>query len=306
LNRETIKTIIGFLIIGFVWGSTWLAIKIGLESFPPVFSAGVRFLIASIIIFIIIKVRQLTIQNDKASKWLYLIMGLFSFVIPFGLVYWAELFVPSGLASILFAVYPFGVTLITYFSLPSEKIGMFKIIGMIMGFAGIVIIFSQSLSLNFATVNIGMFAIVLSALMQSGIAVTIKKYGSHLNPLTMNFFPLLIAGITMIIYGLIIEDMSIIKFTVSGISSILYLAIFGTILTFTTYYWLLKRINIVLLSLNAFINPVIAVFLGWLFANEVLTFRQSIGSTVVLLGILIANYPGLNKYILSNRERNND
>lgn len=293
MNRETFKIIFTYLLLCFIWGSTWLAIRISLESFTPFLSGGLRFIIASIAIFILMRLRGITLQKDKLSVKLYLQMGFLSFVIPFGLVYWAEQFVPSGLASVLFGVYPFFVAIFSYFMIPNEKIGIGKTIGMILGFAGIVVIFSDSFSLTISDYLLGMFAVMLSGIMQAYIAVTLKKYGKHLNPLSMNFIPMLIAGIAGTLIGLLAEDMSRVSLHEAGIFAVLYLALFGSVVTFTAFYWLMKRINVVILSLIAFITPIVALILGWIFYNEVLTTQHRIGSAMVLIGLLIANLYGI-------------
>ncbi|GIV46184.1 MAG: hypothetical protein KatS3mg036_1002 [Ignavibacterium sp.] len=293
MNRETFKIIFTYLLLCFIWGSTWLAIRISLESFTPFLSGGLRFIIASIAIFVVMRLRGITLQKDKLSVKLYLQMGFLSFVIPFGLVYWAEQFVPSGLASVLFGVYPFFVAIFSYFMIPNEKIGIGKTIGMILGFAGIVVIFSDSFSFTISDYLLGMFAVMLSGIMQAYIAVTLKKYGKHLNPLSMNFIPMLIAGIAGTLIGLLAEDMSRVSLHEAGIFAVLYLALFGSVVTFTAFYWLMKRINVVILSLIAFITPIVALILGWIFYNEVLTTQHLIGSSMVLIGLLIANLYGI-------------
>ena len=111
MSKLAIKIALAYAAISFIWGSTWIAIRYGLESLTPMFSAGARFSLASIFIFILMKIKSITLQTDKDSIRLYLLMGFFSFVIPFGLVYWAEQFVPSGMAAVLFEVYPFGVVI---------------------------------------------------------------------------------------------------------------------------------------------------------------------------------------------------
>jgi len=289
MKTTGLKVILVYAMLCFIWGSTWLAIRFGLESLTPVFSAGLRFALASVFIIVLMRIRGVSLQWDRISIKLYLIMGFFSFVIPFGLVYWAEQFVPSGMASVLFAVFPFFVAIFSFIAIPSEKIDVFKIIGIIVGFTGIVIIFSDSFSGNITSYLLGMIAIVLSATMQAGIAVTIKKQGKHLNPLSMNLIPMFIAGVSMIIIGLLIEDHSKIKFDMNAVLSITYLAFFGSVITFTSYYWLLKKINIVILSFIAFITPIIALFLGYLVYDEELSTHHFIGSSFVLLGILFAN-----------------
>jgi drug/metabolite transporter (DMT)-like permease len=155
-----------------------------------------------------------------------------------------------------------------------------------------------------------MIVIILSALMQSAIAVSIKKYGNHLHSLAMNFYPMIIAGIILTIYGIISGLMSFHNsaslptdwsskvfgaFNFKALFSIFYLALFGSLITFTCYYWLLKRVNIIIVSLITFITPVIALFLGWLFYREALSVHQSVGCVFVLTGLLIAIFGNIGK-----------
>jgi len=123
-----------------------------------------------------------------------------------------------------------------------------------------------------------------------------KKYGKHLQPLSMNFVPVLIAGAILILIGFTIEDSSSWRFDLTALFSIFYLAMFGTLFTFTTYYWLLKRMNVVILSLSAFITPIVALLLGWFILGEKLSFQVLVGSSLVLIGILFANFRGLLNY----------
>lgn len=286
---ENYKIYSGYVALAIIWGSTWLFIKIGLESFTPLFSAGVRFLIAALTIFIVLRIRSIKLQRDPIAIRLYLFMGLFSFYIPFGLVYWGEQFVNSGLASVLFAVYPFAVAGVSSFLIPEEKVSREKIAGMVFGFSGIILIFRDDFNFNFSNQMLGMLAIVTSALMQSTVVVAVKKWGNHLNSFSMNFVPMAIAGILFTLSGVLFEDYTYNKWDLKGLASIAYLGIFGSVVTFTTYYWILKRINVVLLSLLTFITPVVALLLGWIFYGEQLKPNQYAGSALVFAGILIAN-----------------
>jgi drug/metabolite transporter (DMT)-like permease len=285
-----IKIILIYALACLIWGSTWLAIKASLESLTPFLSAGLRFVTASTFILLILQITKIKIQKDRLSIRLYILMTFFSFVLPFGLVYWAEQFVPSGLSSVLFAVNPFFVVLFSYFLISSEKIGFFKLTGIILGFSGILIIFSDTFNLDFSSYTLGMSAIILSAGLQALNSVFIKKYGGHLHPVSMNFIPMLFGGIILSFLGYLSEDMSRIKFDSTAVLSVSYLAVFGSIVTFTSFYWLLKRISVVILSLIAFITPVIALFLGWIFFSEQLSINQLMGSLLVLCGLLWANF----------------
>lgn len=299
MKTSPVKIILGYVLICLIWGSTWLAIRASLESLTPFISGGSRFLLASSLIMILMKVRGVSLQKDKESIRLYLLMGFLSFVIPFGLVYWAEQFVPSGLASVLFGVYPFFVAIFSYFRMPDEAIGKLKIIGMTLGFTGIVAIFSDSFSADLSNLFLGMVAVALSGAMQAWIAVTLKKSGKHLNPLSMNFIPMLIAGVVGLVFGFLTEDLSYIKINQTAIISVLYLAFFGSLITFTVFYWLMKKINVIMLSFTAFITPIIALILGWIFYHEVLTTQHLIGSLLVLIGLLTANFDS----IISNKSK---
>jgi drug/metabolite transporter (DMT)-like permease len=289
MKSTPLRIFLVYLLLCLIWGSTWLAIRASLESLTPFISLGSRFLLASIFILVLMKIRGVALQKDKESVRLYFLMGFLSFVIPFGLVYWAEQFVPSGLASVLFGVYPFFVALFSFFRLPDESIGKLKIIGMSLGFLGIVVIFSDSFSADFSNLLLGMLAVALSGIIQAWIAVTLKKSGNHLNPLSMNFIPMLIAGFSGLAVGLLFEDISKVRIDDTAIISVLYLAFFGSVVTFTSFYWLMKKINVVLLSLIAFITPIVALILGWIIYKETLTTQHIVGSLLVLVGLLFAN-----------------
>jgi drug/metabolite transporter (DMT)-like permease len=289
MKSTAFKIFFTYILLCLLWGSTWMVIRASLESLTPFISIGARFITASFFILILMKLRGVPLQRDKESIRIYVLMGILSFVIPFGLVYWAEQFVPSGLASVLFGVYPFFVALFSFFRIPSELIGKLKIIGMSLGFIGIVVIFSDSFTTDLSNLFIGMVAVALSGVIQAWMAVTIKKSGKHLNPLSMNLIPMFIAGIAGIIIGLMLEDLSKIQIDNTAVLSVLYLAFFGSVVTFTSFYWLMKKINVVLLSLIAFITPIVALFLGWIFYKETLTTQHLIGSSLVLVGLLFAN-----------------
>ena len=295
MNKMTIKIVIAYTVLCFIWGSTWLAIRIGLESLTPIFSAAVRFILASVLVFALMKIKKIILQTDKVAIRLYIMMGFFSFVIPFGLVYWAEQFVPSGMAAVLFGVYPFWVVIFSYLRMKDEHIGFYKIFGTILGFIGIVVIFSDSFSGDISDYLIGMFAVVVSGTMQAWIAISIKKFGHHLHPLSMNFIPMVIAGFAMIIISFFSEDLSTLKFNENAVLSILYLAAFGSVVTFTSLYWLIKHINVVILSLIAFITPVVALVLGYFLYDEVLSTRHFTGTALVLTGVIWANLDSIFK-----------
>jgi drug/metabolite transporter (DMT)-like permease len=272
-----------------------MAIKASLYSLTPLISAGYRFSLAALLIYIFVRIKNVPIVKDRIAIRIYVALGFFSFVIPFGLVYWGEQFVPSGLAAVLFAVYPFFVALFSHFSMPEDKIGSWRIAGMVVAFTGIIVIFSDTFTGSITAYTYGMGGIFISAVMQAGMAVTVKKHGGNLNPLSLNLFPMLIAGISFLLLGYLFEDSSKLVFDTNAFVSVGYLAFFGSLITFTAWYWLMKRINIVMLSLMTFITPIIALLLGYIIFNEILTSRHYAGCFLVLFGIILTNFRNLKK-----------
>ncbi len=303
LNSESIKIAGAYVLICLLWGSTWLFIRLGLDSLNPIFSAGFRFSVAAILFFTIIKVRSTKLPLDRQAVMLYIAMGFFMFVFPFGFVYWAEQHISSGLTSVLFTIFPLAVVVFSRIFRVTKKINFYQVVGVFLGIAGIVVIFIEDISFKGENVILAMSLVLLSAVIQGLMQVFIKKYGDHLNPISMNFVPLVVAGISMITVSLFFEDFSHNTFNANAFISVGYLAVFGTIFTFTTYFWLLQRINIVILSLSSFITPIIALALGWLVINENLTFQAFIGSSLVLIGIIFANFKSLKKYLSSVRKK---
>jgi drug/metabolite transporter (DMT)-like permease len=291
----------GFALISLIWGSTWLAIKIGLESTPPIYGVAIRFTLAALIIFGIMQARGERIPFDRSSVSLYLTVGTISFSIPFALVYWGEQYISSGLASVLFAINPFVVAIGSRLLLPGERMSFYKLAGVCLGFLGILIIFWADVQIDNAGLW-AMVAVLVSTLLQGISLVIVKRQQSRVKPMALTLGGMLF-GICILYAGaLIFEDASRIRFDGKGVGSILYLGTFGSVLTFVTYYWLLKRVEAVYLSLVAFVTPVLAVILGAIWLHEQLSPRMFSGTALVLLGILVTNGKDL-AAVLQGRNR---
>ncbi|MFN0156737.1 MAG: DMT family transporter [Bacteroidota bacterium] len=289
MNSPRIGVWSGFIAISLIWGSTWLAIKIGLGSVPPFLGVGIRFLVGAAILFIIVRWRKVQIPWTHDTRILYVSLIILSYSIPFGLVYWAELFIPSGLGSILFASYPFWVAIFSQIFLPGERGTMFKAAGIVLGFSGLLIIFSNDIHWTDAQGLLGMSAVLLSTVMQAASTIVAKKYGQPVNPFAMNLVGMSFGGALLFLFGLMTESWSDIHWDAAAIGSIAYLAVFGSVIAFVTYHWLLKRVDTVYLSLTTFINPIVAVILGALILDEELAASVYLGAGMVLSGILVAN-----------------
>lgn len=302
---ERARIVSGFAAISLIWGSTWLAIKIGLDSLPPLYAVSIRFTVAAAILLVILRVRRIPVPVDRRSVLLYLNLAVLSFSFPYALVYWSEQYIPSALASILFAAYPFVVAVGSHLFLPAERLNRYKIAGIASGFLGVILIFWTDLQLEGANTP-GMVAILVSTLLQGSSLVLVKRAHPDINPNALTFGGM-VAGL-LILYplALIFESPGQVHLDAKGAGTIVYLGSFGTVVTFVIYYWLLKRVQAVYLSLVSLVTPVIAVILGALWLNEALSPRVFFGAALVLCGIALANggeigvlVGGMKKKILS-------
>jgi len=300
MNSERLLKWLGFVLLCVIWGSTWFAIKIGLESLPPFSAVALRFTLATLILFVVMRVRGERIPFDRSSVSLYITLAILSFSIPFALVYWGEVYIGSGLAAILFAAHPFIVAAESHLFLPNERLNPFKIIGILLGFLGVLVIFWGDLHVGGSSTG-GMLAILVSSLMQGTALVIVKRKGANISPNALSLGGMLFGIVILLGMALVFEDVSRVRLDQKGILSILYLAVFGTVIAFSTYYWLLKRVEAVYLSLIALVTPVLAVVLGSLWLEESLSPRIFSGAGLVLFGILIANGKDLLSTVQSGR-----
>ena len=284
-----------------IWGSTWLAIKLGLKTVPPLLSAGLRFALASAVLYGLMLVRGERLPRTRAFASLVIFMGLSAFSIPYALVYWGQKMIPSALASILFATYPFFVGLFSYFFLPSENMNVLKFLSLVLGFAGVYVIFSSELNFDSGVAITGMAAIVVSAFIQAGSLVYLKKFGEAVSPVSLNFASMSLGAILLLVGSFVSESYATVALTGQAIASIAFLAIFGNVIAFVTYFWLVKHVETVLLSMTSFVTPILAVVLGALIAGEQLSPQIFSGACLVLSGILAANGKDLAKLIASGK-----
>lgn len=295
------RIILGFVVICLIWGSTWLGIKLGIETIPPIFAACLRFLLASLILGAIMLAGNIDLPREVPFLRLAVNLGVTSFSVPFALVYWGESRIESGLAAILFATFPFFVALFSQWLLPNERMSTFKLAGVTAGFAGILIIFRGGFDLAASTKLLGMAAVVTSSLLQAFSLIQLRKHGSAYSPVATNFASMLIATFILMIMTLVFENHSHMLFDAKSVGSILYLGSLGSVATFVTYFWLAKHVEAVFLSLSSFVTPIVAVFLGSVILNEQLGANVLLGASCVVGGIALANAPDIIAVIRKGR-----
>jgi putative membrane protein PagO len=281
------KSILGFIVLCIIWSSTWLFIKLGLEALPAFFSAGMRFFIAFLVLYIYALKLKLKFPKDVKSHVFFFYFGLIFFAIPYGLVYWGEQYVGSGLTSVLFSIMPFYTILLSVKMYPEERITIRKVSGLVLGFIGILLIFGDQIDLGFdhELSLYGMMAVMLSPLFSAWGSIKGKKVSHEYQPAILNILPMLYASISFLIMSYFTESSASLHFTNMAWFSLFYLAIFGTAIAFIIYFWMLKHTSILLMSSITFITPPLALIWGWIVLGEQITLKLIIGMIIIFGGV---------------------
>jgi drug/metabolite transporter (DMT)-like permease len=280
------KSRLVWLLLCCIWGSTWLFIKLGLEDLPPLTFAGIRFLIASAILFAIVAVRRVPIPRRRSDWLLLAITGVLAFTLNYGLLFWGEQYISSGLAALLQATIPAFGLVIAHFYLPGERMTPAKVFGVIMGVAGVGVIFSNQLSASGSGALAGSAALVLSSVCAAYSNVLVKARGQHLDPAILAAGQMLCGFLPLFLVGLPREGNPFnFRWTPMALVSLLYLAIVGSVAAFLLYYWLVRNMDVTKTMLIALVTPVVAVTLGMLVLSEKLDWRTVAGGAMIMSGI---------------------
>ena len=227
--------------------------------------------------------------QSRAERWLWVVNGLLTFAIPYGILYWAEQVVPSGLAAVLYATYPLMVALLAHALLPAERLTLPKIVGVLIGFAGVAVIFSEDFrALGGARVFSAAALLLVCPLCAAVGSVAVKRWGQGVHPLSITAVPMLITAVVTGAVSRMVESGRAVTFGTAPVLALFYLAIMGSAVTFTLYFWLLKHQTATAMSLITYAIPVIAVAVGTLFFDEPFTLRILIGAALVLVGVAVA------------------
>jgi drug/metabolite transporter (DMT)-like permease len=278
-----------WLILCLIWGSTWLFIKLGLQDLPPFTFAGIRFVIAALIIFAIIFVRRIPLPS-KSRDWIFLaITGILSFSLNYGLVFWGEQYISSGLAALLQSMLPLFGLIIAHFYLPGERMTVPRIAGVMLGVCGVAVIFSNQLQASGPRALWGSAALVVSAFCAAYANVLVKTYGLNLQPSVLAAGQMLFGLVPLLLIGIPLEGNPLnYHWTPMAVLSLLYLAIVGSVIAFLLYYWLIHNMDVTKTMLIALVTPVAAVVLGMLVLKEEMHWRTLIGGGMIISGLALA------------------
>lgn len=291
-QKPDLKLIFSLVIVGIVWGTTYLGIRVAVESIPPWFITSIRQGIAALIVLgILIYKKQLSWIGWNNLKF-QLIPSLFMIVIANGFTTIAEQSLPSGLTSIMSALSPV-IIFIGGILFGIEKPSLKGLIGVLLGFLGVVFIFRNGLEdildPNYKT---GMLFLSIAIISWSAGTVYSKKHTHKSNNIALNlFYQFSISSLIQFVLAFIFSSNTDLNtWSLRSISAVVYLAFFGSVLAFFCYHYALKRVTAVQVSILNYVNTIIAVFLGWLLLDEVITFDFIIATALIILGVFIINY----------------
>lgn len=284
-----LKIGLAFLPVYIIWGSTYLAIRFVVETIPPFFMAGTRFIIAGLILYFLTWMRGAPAPTSMHWRDAFVIGGLL-LLGGNGAVVWAEQWVPSGLTSLLIATTALWMVLLNSLRY-RKKPSIGGTVGLLLGFAGVALLVggienngSNSMMIPAAvTVMLGAFLWACGSLYSRSA----KTSSSQLQPAAMQ---MIAGGILLLSASLITSDWTRIimdQISLPSLLSWLYLIIFGSIVAFSSYIWLLKHTDISRVSTHAYINPLVAVILGWALAEEALTANNVIAAIVIILSVVV-------------------
>ncbi|MFH1829563.1 MAG: DMT family transporter [Pseudomonadota bacterium] len=281
------KVAVLYTIMCLIWGSTWLAMKIGLEDLPPFLFAGVRFAIAFVILGFVLKAQGFSLKLQKNEIWPILILGVFMIALPYGLVFWGQQYTNSAMGATLMCTLPLLIFPISYLMKSDEELNLSKLLGVVIGLSGVFVIFYPKLTGGGTSLK-GDLAIFASVFIYSFTTVYLKKYAAHISIKKCVFYQLLVGAPLLIIFGLLVESPH--RF-IDGLMhwkalvALLYLAVFGSLVTFLIYYWLIRRIGAVASASAIFIEVGLAVFLDWAVMSVIPHAYTWVGMAFIFLGV---------------------
>jgi len=279
------KAYLAWIIISIVWGTTYLAIRIGVSEIPPMLFAGYRWLTAGILMTILLNLRGYPLPRLKELKNLA-IVGILLIGFANGLVVVAEQWLPSGLTALILSSLPFWVVGMESLLPAGPNINWLIISGLFSGSSGVILVFAKDLNvtLDFNTLLGGIC--LLGAVISWSVGSLYWKYKqSEVRPLMGASIQMLIAGILQTLLGFILGEHNNFQLNQNGFLALAYLILFGSILGYASYIYSVTHLPLSLVSTYAYINPIIALLLGWYFLDEPLTITVFISAGLILVGV---------------------
>ena len=283
-----VAIVAAFVTLCVVWSSTWLAIKIGLRDLPPISYAGIRFVIAIVALLTVSIGRARLLPRPRAEYIILAFTGVLMFSVNYGLLFWGELHVSSGLAAVLQATIPIFGLIFAHLMLPDEPMHWQRLSGAFLAVAGVAVICARLLNFNGMMAFWGGLGIVVGAAGAAYSNVLLKQRPIQLGPAMIAAWQMIFGTVPLLVLGWMLEGNPIrFHWTTMSIFCLLYLAIIGSALTFLLLYWLLPQMQATNLQTVSLITPPGAVMLGWLLGGETFPLWSLLGAGLVLAGVWI-------------------
>lgn len=276
-----------FALLCLIWGSTWLVIKGGLVDLPPYTSAAARFVLAAACMAAVAPWLRAREGGTRPPFWLSAILGVTNFAASYAIVYRTETLLPSGLTSVLWAVYPLLMATAGHWFL-GERLRPVQGLGFLLGFAGVLVLFATDLADLGPAAAPAALILFLSPLVSAIGTVFVKRSGSGCSSVLLNRDGMAVGAVLLVLLALLLERDAAPRWSAAAIGSVVYLAVIGTCLSFGLWFWLLRYAQANQLSLIAFLTPAIALLLGWAVGGETIARSTLLGSGLVVFGVLLA------------------
>jgi drug/metabolite transporter (DMT)-like permease len=289
-HRPTWKTLPAFAIIYFVWGSTFLAIRVGVREVPPLVLAAMRFSIAGAVLYGWMLARGE--RSPTARQWgSASLLGIVIFVFDYGLLFWAEQRVPSGIAAVMLATIPAFMALSEIIFLRTQRLTARLGLALLIGLGGVAVLVSRSLNLGGAPIDrVGAAALIFASISWSIASAMTRKLPLPQSKVMSSGAQMLAGGVFLTLAATALGEFR--DFHPSAVSrgswfSLLYLIVAGSIIGFTAYVWLIHHESPTKVGTYAYVNPIVAVLVGFFLGGEALSSRTILGTLCVLISVIV-------------------
>jgi drug/metabolite transporter (DMT)-like permease len=284
------KIVLAFAIIYLVWGSTFLAIRVGVREVPPFLLAGMRFFVAGLVLYAWMRTQGT--HSPTRREWLAAsFLAILIFVIDYGLLFWAEKRVPSGIAAVMMATIPFFIAIAEILLLRTQRITPRLAIALLVGIGGVAVLVSHSPSFGEGPIDAaGAIALLVASMSFSLASVLTRKLALPESKVMSSGAQMLAGGIFLTITAAMLGEFK--GFDVRAVSAgawlaLAYLIVAGSIIGFTAYVWLIHHESPTKVGTYAYVNPVVAVLLGYFLGGEPLGARTIVGTFLVLVSVIV-------------------
>lgn len=296
MKQQNLKTLLAFGAIYVIWGSTYLATRYAVETIPPLLMIGIRSLTAGIILYSISRFSRFRKKESIRRENILplLTLGALFFLFGHGLLAWGQQYVPSGMAAVLVSAEPLWIIGIEWFFLKDTRVKLKGIAGLLIGFGGIVYLIASTNGGTTTDNNILASAFIVACTLAWGAGAVYSRVANvPKSPLLSSGMELIFGGVLVLIASFILGEPTqfhISHVTLRSFLALLYLIIFGSVIAFSAYIWLLGHTSATRISTHTYVNPIIAVFLGWLLANEQITTALLIATAIIIISVYLVLY----------------